>query len=489
MSNPRAPIEVLTVQEMYAADRRAIAAGTPGTVLMERAGAAIAAEIERRWGPSPVTILAGPGANGGDGWVVARLLAAKGWTVRMTLLGDRSALKGDAAHHSALWDGPVEPAAIGDAAIVVDALFGAGLSRPLAGDALALVEALKASRTNLGAKIVAVDLPSGVSGDTGAVLGAAAKADLTVTFHRKKPGHLLLPGRGLCGDVVVADIGIPPESGRTFENAPALWPETPVRLDLAGHKYRRGHALVAGGAETMGAARMAARAALRAGAGLVTIASPREAFPIYAAAELAVMVRPFEGPAGYADILDDPRFTPLLLGPGLGVGARALVETAGATGRPMVLDADALTAFEDDPDALFRLTRAAPAILTPHGGEFARLFGKGEGSKLAMARMAAERSGAVVILKGADSVIAAPDGRAAINANAPPTLATAGSGDVLAGIACGLMAGGAPPFEAAAAAVWLHGDIAAAFGAGLVATDLIDGIPPALNRLAASRTP
>ena len=484
-------LEVLTVQGMYAADAEAIAAGTTGVTLMERAGVAIAGEIERRWSPTPVTVLAGPGANGGDGWVIARILAAKGWPIRMALLGDRATLKGDAAHHAGLWEGGVEearPEVLQGSGIVVDALFGAGLSRPLEGDARRLVEAIAAST----ARVVAVDLPSGVAGDTGAVLGKAARAHLTVTFHRKKPGHLLLPGRTLCGEVVVADIGIPSDGPATassgiYENAPKLWPGTPVPLDNAGHKYRRGHALIAGGGETTGAARMAARAALRAGAGLATIACPQTAFPIYAAAELAVMVRPFDDIAGFANVLEDERFSPLLLGPGLGAGARELVEAAGAVSRPMTLDADALTAFEDEPEALFRLTRRAPSILTPHAGEFARLFGVDQGSKLAQARNAAERSGAVVVLKGADTVIAAPDGRAAINANAPPTLATAGSGDVLAGIATGFLAGGADSFDAAAAAVWLHGDIAAAFGSGLIATDLIEGIPSALRRLSARR--
>lgn len=474
--------ELLSVQEMYRADARAIADGVPGEVLMENAGAACARAILRRWPPSETVIVAGPGANGGDGWVIARHLAAAGWPVRMTLLGDRPKLTGDTAHHAALWQGPVAqatPEALAGAEIIVDALFGAGLARPLDGMAARLVAAMAAST----ASVVAIDLPSGVSGDDGQVMGAAAPADLTVTFFRKKPGHVLTPGRFLCGEIVVADIGVPDAAASdvaTFENDPMLWPGTPAPLDPAGHKYSRGHVLAAGGAETTGAARMAARAALRSGAGLVTIACPRVSWPVYAAAETAVMTRPLDGPADFAALLEDRRFSTLVLGPGLGLdaAARDMVTQAGAAGRRLVLDADALTLFAGAPADLFALTAAAPAaVLTPHAGEFKRLFGDIPGGKLAQARAAAERAGAVVLLKGPDTVVAAPDGRAAINSNGPPALATAGSGDVLAGIVAGLLADGAPAFEAAAAAAWLHGAAATRLGRGLIATDLIDALP------------
>lgn len=481
--------EALHVREMYAADEQAIQAGVPGETLMENAGAAVVDAIRRRWPPSATLVAAGPGANGGDGWVIARLLSDAGWPVRIALLGDRAALTGDTAAHAARWRGPVEaatPDALEGAELVVDALFGAGLNRLLEGDAAAFVAAVDAA----SAPVVAVDLPSGVNGDTGAVMGVAATAALTVTFFRKKPGHLLAPGRFLCGDVIVAEIGIPAEAAITrpplYENVPALWPETPRPLDPSGHKYGRGHVLVAGGAETTGAARLAARAALRAGAGLVTIACPRVAWPVYAASETAVMARPMDAPEDFGAILRDPRFSTIVLGPGLGVipETRALVSAAGAAGRKLVLDADALTAFQDQRDALFKVTRAAPvAVLTPHAGEFRRLFPESGEGRLADARAAAAASGAVIVLKGPDTIIAAPSGKAAINANAPPTLATAGSGDVLAGMIAGLLADGADGFDAAAAAVWLHGAAAMTLGRGLIASDLPEAIPQAFAAL------
>lgn len=486
-----AGLELLTVEEMYAADQTAIDAGTPGIELMEAAGQACAQAIMRRWSARPTLVLAGPGANGGDGWVIARRLNAAGWPVEIALLGERDRLAGDAAHHANLWDGPVatpDPARIADHDLIVDALFGAGLARPLDGAAAALVEAMRAR----SAPVVAIDLPSGVSGDTGQVLGVAAPADLTVTFFRKKPGHLLAPGRFLCGEVLVADIGVQPDAAAraaAFENAPALWPETPPAHDPLGHKYRRGHVLVAGGAETTGAARLAARAALRAGAGLVTIACPRSSWPVYAAAELVVMVKPIDGPEDFERLLADPRYSTVVLGPGLGTDAhaKALIRTAAEAGRNLVLDADALTAFEAEPDPLFAMTRAAPAaVLTPHGGEFNRLFpdiaADADMGKLAQTRAAAARAGAVTLYKGPDTVIATPDGKAAINVNAPPTLATAGSGDVLSGVIAGLMAAGSPAFDAAAGAAWLHG-AAAGDRPGLMASDLIDRLPDALARL------
>ena len=446
--------------------------------------------IRRRWAPRPLVVLAGPGANGGDGWLIARLLADAGWPVRIALLGDRERLKGDTPHHSSTMDcgrgGSLSqrperrrthrrrplwrwsrPSARGR---------GPGLGRRDGGP--------------FGAPLSLVDLPSGVNGDTGQVLGAAAQAHLTVTFFRQKPGHLLAPGRFLCGEIITADIGVPESAAssvQTFQNTPALWPAAAHGPDPSGHKYTRGHALIAGGAETTGAARLTARAALRSGAGLATIAAPRRAWPVYAAAELAVMVRPIDDVAGYTALLEDKRFSALTLGPGLGLDApaRGLVEAAGATGRQLVLDADALTLFADTPEVLFEMTRAAPAaVLTPHMGEFQRLFGDVAGSKLDQARAAAVLSGAVMVLKGPDTVIAAPDGRAAINAHAPPTLATAGSGDVLAGIITGLLASGASAFDAACAGVWLHGEAAYQFGPGLIASDLLDTLPVALSAAA-----
>jgi len=490
MTPAQSALAALRVAEMYLADAAAVDAGTPGPVLMENAARAVANAICRRWSPRPTVVLAGPGSNGGDGWAVARLLDDAGWPVRMAMLGDRAALTGDAAHHAGLWRGPVEaarPSALQGAELIVDALFGAGLARPLAGPTLALVEAMAERQ----APVVAVDLPSGVSGDTGQIMGGAAAAALTVTFFRKKPGHLLAPGRFLAGEIVVAEIGIPvtvAERATVFENGPGLWREVVARPTADGHKYTRGHLLVAGGAVATGAARLAARAGLRAGAGLVTIACPRSAWPIYAAAEMAVMTKPVDGAKGFQRMLDDERLSTVLLGPGLGVGedARSMTAAAAAAGRQLALDADALTSFAEDPNALFAHIATAPAaLMTPHMGEFRRLFpdlaAAEPWDKLVATQAAARRSGAVVLLKGPDTVVAAPDGMAAINTNAPATLATAGAGDVLVGIAGGLLAAGASPFVAAAAAAWLHGKAATDFGPGLIASDLLDAIPAALK--------
>ncbi|WP_448187936.1 NAD(P)H-hydrate dehydratase [Azospirillum sp. sgz301742] len=482
------PRALLTVAEMQRADLLAIAGGVPGPVLMENAGAAVAREIRARWAPRPVAVLCGPGNNGGDGFVVARLLAEAGWPVRLGLLGSRAALKGDAAQAARRWAGAVEPlgpSLLDGAPLVVDALFGAGLVRPLDGAARDLVEAMA------GLTVVAVDIPSGVHGDTGAVLGAAPAAALTVTFFRKKPGHLLLPGRLRCGETIVADIGIPGAvldsiAPRQWENGPELWAARYPWPRAESHKYARGHAVVMGGGRMTGAGRLAARAALRAGAGLVTVACPPEAFAIYAAGSPSLIVEPAADDEAFAALLADARKNALLLGPGAGVGVhtRARVLTALDAGRDCVLDADALTSFAGAPaDLLDRLN--SRCVLTPHEGEFARLFDV-EGDKLARARAAAARCGAVVLLKGADTVIAAPDGRAALNANAPPELATAGAGDVLAGLILGLLAQGMDGFDAACAAAWLHGEAAAQVGPGLIAEDLPDALPAVLRRLRAS---
>jgi ADP-dependent NAD(P)H-hydrate dehydratase / NAD(P)H-hydrate epimerase len=333
-------------------------------------------------------------------------------------------------------------------------------------------------------------VPSGVDGASGAVRGIAPSCVLTVTFFRKKPGHLLLPARVLCGETLVADIGIAAEvlatiGPRVFENGPALWLDAFPWPRIDGHKYGRGHALVAGGPVMTGAARLAARAAARAGAGLVTIAAPREAFAIYAAALAGIIVQPIDSLADFTVLLADRRRNAILLGPGLGTGAMTgdLVRAALGTGRGVVLDADVFAAFAGRAGELAAAI-GGPTLLTPHEGEFVRLFGA-IGDKLASASLAAGKNGATVLLKGADTIVAAPDGWAAINTNAPPELATAGSGDVLAGIALGLIAQGMAPPLAGAAAAWLHGAAAARFGPGLVAEDLVDELPPVLWHLQA----
>jgi NAD(P)H-hydrate epimerase len=490
---------LLTVAEMGRADALAIEAGTPGIELMERAGTGVADAIVARWSPRPVVVLAGPGNNGGDGFVAGRALADRGWPVRIALAGDRQALKGDAALAAARWDGPVVAFGrdvLSGGALVIDAVFGAGLARPLDGVVREVIETADAGRDV--APIIAVDVPSGLHGDTGQVMGAAPRATLTVTFFRRKPGHLLMPGRALCGAVEVVDIGIPDAvldriGPRHFADEPALWGSRFPRPRADGHKYDRGHAVaVSGGVSSTGACRLAATAALRVGAGLVTVASPPSALLVNAAHLTAVMVRPVDGPAGLADLLSDRRKNAVLVGPGAGIGeeTRALA-TVGLDGpRSVVLDADALTSFADAPDDLWRAIAApgrggAPVVLTPHEGEFGRIFpdlGRDLG-RVERARRAAARAGAVVLLKGPDTVVAAPDGRAAINAEAPPWLATAGSGDVLAGLILGLVAQGMTGFDAAAAAAWIHGAAAKDFGPGLIAEDLATSIPPVLRRL------
>ncbi|HME40984.1 MAG TPA: NAD(P)H-hydrate dehydratase [Steroidobacteraceae bacterium] len=477
---------LLSVAQMTAADRAAIAAGTPGSQLMQNAGDSVVREITRRWSPRPVAVLCGPGNNGGDGFVVAIALAQAGWPVRIALLGDRQELRGDARLHAMRWSGAiaaVTPAAIDGAALVVDALFGSGLSRPLQGP---VVDTLMAV-TRRGLPLVAIDVPSGVMGDSGENVGAAPAA-CTVTFARKKPGHVLLPGRDLCGEIVVADIGIPPAvfdslAVDAWENHPDLWRADLPRATSAGNKYTRGHALLCGGYPMTGAARMAARAAARIGAGLTTIAVPEIAFPLYASALTSIMVRPLSEPGDLTRLLSDARYTAFLIGPGAGVddATREAALQVLRTARPVLLDADAITVFASKAADLARAIRG-PCVMTPHDGEFARLFSVA-GGKLDRARAAARQCGAVIVLKGADTVVASPDGRAVVNTNAPASLATAGSGDVLGGLILGLLAQGMDAFLAAAAGVWMHGAAAAAFGPGLLAEDLPDLVPAVLRQL------
>jgi ADP-dependent NAD(P)H-hydrate dehydratase / NAD(P)H-hydrate epimerase len=481
--------EILKIAQMRSADAAAIAAGIAGIELMENAGAALAEAIMARFVRIPAIVLCGPGNNGGDGFVVARRLAQAGWPVRVALLGRQERLHGDAATAAKAWSGDIvslEPGVLQGAGLVVDALFGAGLTRPIEGVARATIEAVKEASL----PVVAVDIPSGIDGDTGAILGVAAPARLTVTFHRVKPGHLLLPGREYIGELVIADIGIPDYvtaqlEVRSWANRPRLWQTLLPRRTASSHKYRHGHGLVLGGGPaSSGAARMAARAALRAGAGLVTVICPEPALAIYAAQLTAVMIAPDTDQVGFVRQLEDPRRNAILLGPGGGVGEdlRQRVMAALASGKACVLDADALTSFADQPSALFAAIDG-PCLLTPHEGEFQRLFDH-EGDKLTRVRNAAAESGAVVLLKGADTVVAAPDGRAVVQAEAPASLATAGSGDVLAGVALGLLAQSMPVFEAAAAAVWLHSEAARGLGVGMIAEDLIEALPGPLTELA-----
>ena len=483
---------VLTVRELGEVDSLANASATSVSDLMQQAGQAVAREIMRRWNARAVVVLCGPGNNGGDGFVAAQCLANAGWPVRLALFGSREALTGAAAVHAQRWSGAIEqlaPGALMGAELVVDAIFGAGLSRRI--DGMAAATLVAAAHNKL--PIVAIDVPSGVVGDTGEDLGAVA-AVVTITFFRKKPGHLLTPGKFLCGEVVVASIGITDDVltqviPQTFENAPACWAHALPRLQQSGNKYTRGHALISGGYPQTGAARLAARAAARIGAGLITIAVPEIALPIYASALTSIMVHPLSAHEDFNHLLEDPRFSAVLIGPGAGINeqTRARVLAMLGSGRPVVLDADALTAFAGNPAEL-DWAIVGPCVLTPHDGEFLRLF-DATGDKLTRARAAARRSGAIIILKGSDTVIASPDGRAIINSNAPPTLATAGSGDVLSGLVLGLLTQGMEPFLAAAAAVWIHGAAATAFGPGLMSEDVPELVPGVLHRLSSSLLP
>ena len=496
-------LELLTTDEMARADALAVASGVPSRTLMENAGRAVADVAATMVAPGArIVVLCGPGNNGGDGFVAARLLAERGYIVRVALLGSREALKGDAAAMAAVWSGPVEAlgaSSISDTALIIDAIFGAGLSRTVDGQAALAIAAASAS----GVPILSVDVPSGLDGTTGTAFGPVIQASQTVTFFRRKPGHLLLPGRTLCGEVTVADIAIPAAvlsaiGAQTVCNAPALWAASFPHPQADAHKYTRGHAVVVSGPmHATGAARMAARGALRIGAGLVTVASPMDAVATNAAHLTAIQIAPFTGPRGLGEVLSDARKNAVLIGPAAGVSlaTRLLTQVALEFDAAVVLDADALRSFtlDQDDDAepvmthLFTLIAEnpqRPVVLTPHEGEFKRVFPDLTGSKLDRARAAAKRSGAIVILKGADTVIASPDGRAAINDNAPPWLATAGSGDVLAGFVTGLLAQGTPAFEAACAAVWLHGECGTAVGRGLIAEDLPEAIGQVLGPMA-----
>ena len=489
--------ELLSVAEMYAADQAAMASGVSGESLMEAAGASVVREIAMRWPVGHVAVLCGPGNNGGDGFVIARLLAEAGWQVRLGLLGTVEQLKGDAAVMAGRWTGTVEelsPTCMEDADIIVDAIFGAGLSRDVDGVAADTLRAVAANP----APCVAVDIPTGISGDTGKVHGYAASATLTVTFFRAKTGHCLLPGRSLRGELVVTDIGIPDAvlsrrlSGASLNN-PELWQDIFPLPVAGGHKFMRGHVVVdSGGVSATGAARMAAMGALRAGAGLVTVSCPKSALLVHASHLTAIMLEACDSEEEFRAFLPTRKHNVVIMGPGNGVTDRTRQRTlaALASGLGCVLDADALSCFADNPEELFSAIDKN-CVLTPHEGEFMRLFGSEDNgavpARLAQAVKAAETTGAVVVYKGPDTIIASPDGRVMINNNAPAWLATAGSGDVLAGFVGSMMAQGMPGYEASCAAVWLHGECARQFGPGLIAEDLPDRMPAVLRDLAGQK--
>lgn len=495
-------IALLRVEEMRRAEGLALAEGTSSERLMSAAGEAVFREILSRWSLRQVTVLCGPGNNGGDGFVVAQLLAAAGWPVRLGLWGDRAQLTAEAACQAQLWTGPIEPLSpqlVTGAELIVDAVFGIGLNRRIDNE-LAGIFALILPQI----PVIAVDIPSGVGGDDGLVpgaggnlaeilmLGLSIKADVTVTFCRAKPGHYLWPGSALAGEVVVADIGISDDiiqkiGPKIAVNHPALWQgELPQLLENT-HKYQRGYAVINAGATLTGAARLAARAAMRMGAGIVAVASPPEAVSLYSLALETAVIKPVVTTDDFAKIIGDKRVGAILVGPGNGVslGTQDRCLAALGTGRPVIIDADGITALSND-EKLFNNSNLNNILITPHEGEFARLFGpipEAKGSKLARARLAARQSGAIVLLKGSDTVVAHPDGRTIINANGLADLATAGTGDVLAGTILGLAAQGMPLFSAACAAIFLQGDAARIYGPGLIASDLPDLLPQALKNI------
>lgn len=490
---------LLTPNEMTCADHMSAESGIPSFDLMRRAGYAVAAAALSHF-PAAVrfVVLCGPGNNGGDGYVAARQLADSGAEILVYALGDIDDLKGDAALAFKFWGGSVTPLGKfeprpGDVAI--DALFGAGLSRKLSDEVTAVISAVEKAEV----PVLAVDLPSGIDGRSGKQLGAAFKADCTVTFMTRKPGHLLLPGRSLCGDTEVADIGIPRRiieaaGGSISENGPQIWSAHLPLIGAGSHKYRRGQlAVFSGEASKTGAARLSAIAGLKTGAGLVTLASPEDAMAANAAQLTAVMLRQVETKAELMDWLESAKLSAFVLGPGFGVGSRARDLVLALKDRPLVLDADGITSFRDDPAALFDAFADGEThlVLTPHEGEFGRLFpdiaADETSSKPEKALKAARLAHAAVVYKGADTVIASPDGRVAINTNGPPWLATAGSGDVLAGMIGAFLAQGMPAFEAAAAGVYLHGKAAELAGPYMTAEDLAGQAGHAMADLAANR--
>jgi hydroxyethylthiazole kinase-like uncharacterized protein yjeF len=485
-------LELLTNDEMIRAEKLAMDGGTSSLVMMENAGNGVAEDVVKRFARgSKVVILCGPGRNGGDGFVAARRLRERGYHIRLALMGEQGKLPSECQEMARRWDETIEPMTpqcVDGAQVIVDAIFGAGLRD----EVRELPAQMIGEVTKRNLPVVAVDMPTGIDATSGQILGTAFKAVSTVSFFRRKTGQVLLPGRLHCGAVTAVDIGIPATvmkdvGPRAFSNQPDLWLKYFPRMKIDGHKYDRGHAVVVSGEmERTGAARMAARAAIRIGAGVVSLATTKAAFYINAAQLTSIMVDAFEGAGGLADLLSDERIRAVLIGPGAGISDETQQNVAAvlSSGASVVIDADGLSAFEGNAPALFDQIkfRAAPVIITPHDGEFARLFPDvlQNPSKLERARLAAEMSGAVVVLKGPDTVIAAPNGVAGLVENAPPWLATAGSGDVLAGMITGLLAQGMEALDAAMAGVWMHGDVARIIGPGMISEDMSDVVPQVL---------
>lgn len=490
--------EILTVSQHTEVDRLSALGGTPLLSLMENAGRQVANEIAKRWPATRTLVLCGPGNNGGDGYVVARHLAARGFDVEVLTVGEHGKGSEEARTMAAAWKGSTRPFVPGEiirARLVVDAIFGAGLSRGLSPELSQLFEDIAVAEV----PVVAVDVPSGMNGDTATFMEDTQPwtAALCVTFFRKKLAHVLLPGRQHCGEVVCTNIGIGDGMISALTQLPVIDPDANRKCEeIVGttglpvlqpqvHKHARGHCFVFSGPATMtGAARLSAMAALRTGAGLVTVLGTGDAVPVLAAHLTAVMLQKYDHLSEIATILSDPRPKAVVAGPGMGVSAktRQAMSYLLSAGRPAVIDADGLTAFEGDPPELFAHLHAN-CVLTPHVGEFRKLFPgvlERTSNRIQAVREAARQSGAVVLLKGPDTVISAPNGDVGINTNAPPELATAGSGDVLAGIIGGLLAQGLDGFEAAKTGAFLHGECGRLAGRGLIAEDLPEMLPTAM---------
>lgn len=482
--------EILTNGQMAAADRFTIAGGTAGITLMEAAGRAVADVVAACYPGRRILILCGPGNNGGDGFVAGRHLKDRGFEVDMACLTDAGTLKGDAARAAGKWDGKTqsfEEVPIPENAVVLDAVFGTGFDRALESPVTDLFQKIKEAKL----PVVAVDIPSGVNGDTGAGDPHALQAAYSVTFFRKKLGHVLYPGAGFSGQVSVHDIGISDaalaETGfAALENHPGLWKAHLPHPAADTHKYKKGHVVMMGGAAMTGAVRLASEAAMRVGAGLCSVVAPPGTGEIYRKGAAHILIEDGQGYGGFAAHCRDERRSAVLIGPGAGLKDKAGLQKAVldvlALEKPCVLDADALSAFEGEADVLFEALHSR-CVLTPHEGEFKRVFGGLDGSKLERCQKAAKMAGCAVLLKGPDTVICAPDRTVVINSNSVPALGTAGSGDVLAGMIAGYLAQGVGAFDAACMSVWIHARAGAHFGEGLVASDLPNEIPLVLKAL------
>ena len=482
---------IVTASEMYRAEESAARAGVSKLELMENACQSIVSEITSRWTPRKTLVLCGPGQNGGDGLGVACLLQQRRWIIDVVRCFPDKGFEGNAQIMSERWGGPwmdEESVRLEDYALVVDAVLGIGLKRELEPRLSSFFEKINA----LNIDVVAVDIPTGISSGTGDVLGGSLHANLTVTFGWPKPGHFLLPGKDICGQIVVSDIGVT-EENLTLEarairvNGPNLWLDKIPRIKPEAHKYHRGHSVIIGGGSTnsTGAARLAAEASLRSGSGLATLWVPSDALADYSSAPAAILLEGRAELPQMSEFLADDRKNVVLIGPGCGVSeeTRILTKKILSSSKKVVLDADALTSFSANPTILFDLI-SSDTVLTPHSGEFAKLFKElSYGDKISLTRAAAKTSGAIIIYKGNDTVIAEPGGKAVVNFNAPTNLATAGTGDVLSGIVSGLLAQGCSPFAASCISVWCHSRAASYGGKGLIADDLLQKIPKVFQEL------